>query len=700
MRLGRRLQLSFRLSLTFDEYFLMDAIKYKVLWSRDLTRKNKRWSDGTVIVQSSERNARLVCDSGNILSRSRLFSAIEEGEETDAFESFIVQGVGQESEAPGIENAIIPSINYQQLQGHQGATRQQHVVRPPSNLSRMSRPFSIPNQKKHPDHPETSSEAQYKDPRPMQAPLPPPRAPPPVPVAPPPAAPPAAPPAPPRLRSRKEILRMIGMDCDSDSSSEAEEGGVRMDSNSDPDRDKPCCDPEPHQAWGSSSMIVGHEEIMKSEGYQRHNMDVDEWGGVRLNRQIEQQPDQEVFGADLSNHPRSRPEPCVPLHSTKPFKAPSLTLRPTTTTNLHPASSAPAPTYKDSRSYIDLSLPASSLVPNAKALPKRRVVIPTSFNSIPEYLQSLMNALREEVELVLLESCAPFHHLLAHVHNRQLQQHQQQVAAKSQQLLSGGFRIPFSGPLVQSIAQEIQASCISQRVPYFSQCELKVWRQQAGGGGSGDSKTRGQGRKRRAEDEVEEEGPASRSQSISLVINEVRSRVKGARVGDLWLISSHPYLMKQGPGSWVGLVRSRWHGPNQDGKFEVDFVTPPPSTLPRAQAVYCLKGPDALLEIRTLDLLQECIMRKGGFQTLLHYLISNPPNPSLTLAPEAPQPSDSIVHRLVVDLRLNEDQAKVMFRVSSWVTAEISNGNTMMPPAQAPDPICLIHGPFGSGKSK
>lgn len=582
-----------------------------MLWSRDLTRKKPRWSDGRVHIHSNGISASATLfdeHDEHALSRTRLSStAIAEDETTDAFEGFKVAW-GEIITKP--MSKTIPSTHGgDQLE----ARRQVETALPrPSSLPTHShgrpcgRPrFSIPNQKQHGENVE--SESRFTVPRPVQKPAT------------------VLPPPPPPHRSTTDILRMIGMDYDSDLSSESQ---------NQPDEDQPDDEDreerDRHQEWGSS-ISVCHEKVLEVE-----------------------------------KHP-------APLRSAKPFKPPSLAPRPFAATELiRPP--PPPPSEHDSHTYFDLLLPIPTLDPSHKTQLHRKVSIPTRFHSISQYLQSLMDALKEEVELKLNEACVQFRVLLAHVHNRK-------QGAK-----------PIS---TQSIANEIQASCINQHLPYFAQCELKVWRQQANGGDDLQ-----QGRKRRAESDDACPDPP-RPQSFTLVIDEVRKRVKGSRLGDLWLVSSHPHLAPCN-GSWLGLVRSRWHGPNQEGKFEVDWVTPPPLSLPRSQVVYCMKGPDAEQEMRGLCILKEYTNKLkhvgGGLGPLVHHFISIPSicPPPLPYGPS----SDSITHRLIEELRMNKDQAKVMHRVAAWVLDESSSENRAQAEAPRHEPLCLVHGPFGSGKSK
>ncbi|KAK2076177.1 hypothetical protein QBZ16_001109 [Prototheca wickerhamii] len=104
---------------------------------------------------------------------------------------------------------------------------------------------------------------------------------------------------------------------------------------------------------------------------------------------------------------------------------------------------------------------------------------------------------------------------------------------------------------------------------------------------------------------------------------------------------------------WVGLARSLWHGPNQEGRMAVELLTPPPGHAFKATAdIAALRGPDVATELGLLRVLGS---PAAASLPMLHDLIGNGPAPG------------------------HEPQA--------------AGEGTGVPR------VCLVHGPFGSGKS-
>ncbi|GLC60082.1 hypothetical protein PLESTB_001571200 [Pleodorina starrii] len=186
----------------------------------------------------------------------------------------------------------------------------------------------------------------------------------------------------------------------------------------------------------------------------------------------------------------------------------------------------------------------------------------------------------------------------------------------------GGFvRLP---PAAQ--AAELERACQAGHVPYFASCTLTCWVNREGGG-SGGGGGLGAGKKKRGrggggggvdEEDDEADGGATRSVpkvSYYLIVPSVRSRLKNTRRHDLWIVSSHPLLQGSGlgpataaagggaSGGWRVICRSLWHGPDRDGKFEVEMLTAPPPGTIRSQAVYALRGPDTQSEVQLAQLL-------------------------------------------------------------------------------------------------
>lgn len=138
----------------------------------------------------------------------------------------------------------------------------------------------------------------------------------------------------------------------------------------------------------------------------------------------------------------------------------------------------------------------------------------------------------------------------------------------------------------------LERGCQQAHVPYFASCELS-------------SVTF-----RRREDEPG--GAASTSKTVFyLTVPNARGRLKTFRRHDLWVLGSESTLSLPPPAAvfdrlrrpWLAVVRSLWHGPDRDGKMEVEFLTPPPPSLGKHTTVAALKGPDVASELSVLELL-------------------------------------------------------------------------------------------------
>ena len=130
----------------------------------------------------------------------------------------------------------------------------------------------------------------------------------------------------------------------------------------------------------------------------------------------------------------------------------------------------------------------------------------------------------------------------------------------------------------------IESAMRKGKVPYHDSCELFIWknlpnRKDRGsfvGGGRGRGKRRkGGGDGGNSTDSEDAEDAPSKPENVYLILKSGRTKNADYSKNDVWVISSHP-LMKSGfvPGSvgdrskapWTAVVRSVWHGPNQDGK--------------------------------------------------------------------------------------------------------------------------------------
>ncbi|GLI60456.1 hypothetical protein VaNZ11_002613, partial [Volvox africanus] len=280
---------------------------------------------------------------------------------------------------------------------------------------------------------------------------------------------------------------------------------------------------------------------------------------------------------------------------------------------------------------------------------QRLVAIPSRFAGSEQYRSTLMSAMTEEINLRLCESVQPLYGivrcLLTSTTPMAVGGGRQGGGMQSKQVAFGQQGVGVTAPRVQrpagnataaaaatdsfsrlppaAQAAEIERACQPVHVPYFASCTLTCWvnREWAGGGGGGKkNRKRGGGV---AVEEDEENGDAAAACCASkvsyyLIIPSSRSRLKNFRRHDLWIISSNPLLQGSGMGSggpgpgepgrpaaggWRAICRSLWHGPDRDGKFEVEMLTASPPGNIRSQAVYALRGPDVQSEVQIVQLL-------------------------------------------------------------------------------------------------
>ena len=113
----------------------------------------------------------------------------------------------------------------------------------------------------------------------------------------------------------------------------------------------------------------------------------------------------------------------------------------------------------------------------------------------------------------------------------------------------------------------------------------------------------------------------------------------------------------------------------------MEFISDKPPYLGKTANVYAIQGPEASIELGMIDLLQ-----KDQEQVpLLASLLGVPQQPSQDHqqgSTWAPPKISSLVSTL------NDDQKLVLKHVASWNQA------------RSESPVCLVHGPFGTGKSQ
>ncbi|CAK8991725.1 Protein ZGRF1 (GRF-type zinc finger domain-containing protein 1), partial [Durusdinium trenchii] len=160
---------------------------------------------------------------------------------------------------------------------------------------------------------------------------------------------------------------------------------------------------------------------------------------------------------------------------------------------------------------------------------------------------------------------------------------------------------------------------------------------------------------------------------------------KSLSMGDLWFISKKHF---KGAEKSVWVFRSMWHGANSNGVVQVEPVSS--NFAPRAVSnkwsdrtrVFVARGPNVEHEIAMVGALERLA---PGQPPVLEALVDGRSKlPSLAI-----RGSDGLVEDIVAQFSLNEDQQKVLRVVDGWICGE----GTV-------DPVALVHGAFGSGKSK
>lgn len=268
--------------------------------------------------------------------------------------------------------------------------------------------------------------------------------------------------------------------------------------------------------------------------------------------------------------------------------------------------------------------------------PVRTIRIPTSFDTTWEYLTTMKKAVLEEAHLRIIESTTA-----AFFAERDEGRHSGKTMGK--QVGKGRKKMPFD----------------------HGQCQLKMWRNNKG------------------DDD-------SKSESVYLHLGPHRLAASEYHKSDVWLLSN-----EQGFGSgpiqklttWTCIVRSLWHGPNKDGKFEVEFVSERPRHMGNKCNVWALKGPDVSIELDLAEEVLEGALSDGKAPIISNLLSMVSADPLLQSAEELAW--DMPAYNEVADrFRLNQHQRSAMRNIGLWHI----NPKTR--------PVCLVHGPFGTGKSQ
>jgi hypothetical protein len=353
-------------------------------------------------------------------------------------------------------------------------------------------------------------------------------------------------------------------------------------------------------------------------------------------------------------------------------------------------------------------LPGSVYFPKAEesSKPVRHVAVPDQFPTADAYKNAWEDSLYEEMTLKLAEVAKYFH------------------SAAMGKAVAGASSSSSSS---SSAPAAVEAAMRKARVPYYSTCELFIWKNYPSKNNNGGAFAGGR-KKKKKDDYDDGDGPSSdgttatKPENVYLILKSGRVKNVDYSKGDLWVLSNDP-LMRSGfdPGQvgdrtktpWVAVARSLWFGPNQDGKFEIEFMSSRPATLGRSTPVYAIKGPNASMELNILDLLKSPALAAlpllrsilGAVplsvnQTALGVsaALTNTSSEGEKLESEKDQEEEIAVEVLktpaelaesvIQKFTLNAEQAIVVRHVATWASQ-----------TGALPPVCLIFGPFGCGKS-
>ena len=341
-------------------------------------------------------------------------------------------------------------------------------------------------------------------------------------------------------------------------------------------------------------------------------------------------------------------------------------------------------------------------------VPKRTVVIPDSFDSISDYQKHWKLAIFEEISLRLADVAKRFHNTVnEYIRIRKVERaNEVNVEAMKSMMQKSG-------------------------VQYHGECKLFIWNNCAKFRFQNGKATKNKKRKI----EYYEDASDVTSEQTYLILESGRQKNAEYHKGDVWIIASHPFMQRTLPKDsgqhWVAIVQSLWHGPNQDGKFEIEWLSPKPSNLGRQRQVYALKGVEAYIELGILELLKGGVLEETP---LIPYLLAKKrqeANASKNhdamhkndfvsemtrdpdFKPELPIKSDQNnqayqhAKHIISSFKLNTEQADVLYSIAGWAVKEAKTTSGAVSFGQNhkcehlghKPPVCLIHGPFGTGKS-
>eukprot|EP00873_Tetraselmis_striata_P003485 jgi/Tetstr1/423749/TSEL_014381.t2 len=332
---------------------------------------------------------------------------------------------------------------------------------------------------------------------------------------------------------------------------------------------------------------------------------------------------------------------------------------------LHPCARRPA--ARDSPAT--LRFPSQAEV----AAPARRQAVPDAFDSWGQYAAAWADALHEELNL------------RAHEVARQLYQALPADAAGTRSLARDITATP--SPATDPGAL---AALLARKLPgvYYPVCALAVKERRWQGGAQ---------RRGMHEDDMPAGAP---KKQVFLALKAGVRPSSHYRQDDLWFLCPNAGYSQGAPASRASpkviVARSMWHGPDRDGRMEVEPLNIPAAQLPTSQRVYALQGVNAATEFLAIQLLQQQAPESAADHPLLRALLRRPEAPPTSAGDAATGcPVGALAESVASQFELNPEQsAAISSSVAPWFLDDRQ-------PSQdcAGDPVCLVHGPFGTGKS-
>lgn len=269
----------------------------------------------------------------------------------------------------------------------------------------------------------------------------------------------------------------------------------------------------------------------------------------------------------------------------------------------------------------------------------------------------------------------------------------------------------------QRISKQFRQSRNSQSA-YHAECVVRFESYFGSGGGKGGWKgnKNWKGKGKRSVGEEEDDGDADTPSASTgpktksyLYLQNVDER-KGMRrysKGDLWVLSNSPRFFSSSRQT-VGdrtkapfsvLAKSLWHGPDKDGKLEITLLSATrPAQLKRDKHAYPVYG---LRVGGTIEVFAQhdafASMDATSFPLLPHVCGGSLVSKTVDLESTVGLNILSTTAKLQEKFNLNKDQASA---VAFAVQAGEEASNELPLDLLTVSPVRLIHGPFGSGKTK